>query len=137
MWGKWAKNFGPVQAVYQGAADKIMLYATDASKIDPDYNEGGGYSVLGMLHYYAPYIPFVLTWPSNEEALSYFKKAHSIAPTISNKYTLALAFYKKGNKAKSIVLLNQVQLMNPRKGKLIEDRNGKSLAADFLKEIQS
>jgi len=137
LWGKWAKNFGPVKAVYEGAAAKIMTYASDAAAIDPIYNDGGGYSVLGMLHFYAPYIPFVLTWPSNEEALTYFKKACSIASTISNKYCLAMAHYKNGNRNKAVQLLNESLSMKPRKDKLIEDRNRQSQARLFLADLMN
>ena len=40
-------------------------------EIDPYYENGAGYFLLGAVHYKAPYIPFILSWPNNNDALKY------------------------------------------------------------------
>ena len=49
-WGKWALVFGKSAAVKQGAAAKIRDYAQAVVLLNPKYDGGGGYRVLGRLH---------------------------------------------------------------------------------------
>jgi len=134
-WGKWAKNYGVIHAAYMGVAEKISIYASEVISIDPEYNDAGGLSILGMLHLYAPYIPFVLTWPSNDIALQNLQKAELSAPTIGNKYCLAQAYMKSGNEKKAKLILGNAAKLIPRKNKIVEDRNGLALVNEMLGDL--
>lgn len=136
-WGKWAKNFGAIQAVYKGAAQKILTYSKAVVRLDPDYNDAGGFNVLGLLHLYAPHIPFVLTWPSHDFALQNLKKAVELAPTIGNYYCLAQAYVKKGYSDQAETLLKKILTVKPRKNKIVEDKNGLAKAEEALVELIS
>ena len=37
-------------------------------ELDPDYKDGGGYFMLGVVHLRTPYVPFFLSWPDKDEA---------------------------------------------------------------------
>ena len=67
-WGKWALAFGKTAAVKQGAASKIRDYAQAVSLLDPAFDGGGGYRVLGRLHHHTPAIPFFTGWASRSQA---------------------------------------------------------------------
>ena len=59
-----------------------------------------------MLHISVPYVPFILTWPSNEEGLAILEKAYKIAPNnLYNKMYLSIALHKEGQPEKSKALL--------------------------------
>ena len=135
-WGKWAINFGPIQAAYKGAADKILRCAKDVVRLDSNYNDAGGFNMLRLLHLYAPYVPFVLTWPSSDFAFLNLSKAVSVAPTIGNNYCLAQAYIKSGQIQKAKDLLRKVLITKPRIDRIIEDRNGIAQAKESFKKLK-
>jgi len=135
QYGKWAKAYGPIKAAREGLADKVHKLAEDVVSIDPTYNEGGGYALLGLLHYHAPYIPFFLTWPDDEIALENLKKAMLAAPSPANKLCYARAIEDSGRHIESINLLKETIQMNARAEKLIEDRNSIAQAKELLTEL--
>ena len=135
LWGKWAKVYGAVPAAKQGVADRIRTLSESLIRLDPNYNEAGGYLILGMVHLHTPYIPFFLTWSSDKTALENIRKAAQLAPTISNNLCLANALIKAGNDSEALVLLKKIRQMQPRAEKLVEDRNGLKQAAELIAKI--
>lgn len=90
--GQWALSVGKVQAVTAGAAEFIRDNATTVIAIDPQFEDGGGYRVLGRLHDEAPEIPFLTGWVSREEALKNLRLAVSIdGKNFANRHFLAEA----------------------------------------------
>ncbi len=67
-WGEWALARGKVDAAKSGAAETIRDYALTVIGLDPDFEEGGGYRILGRLNDQAPWIPFITGWVSEDEA---------------------------------------------------------------------
>ncbi len=93
-WGKWALVFGKSAAARQGAAAKIRDYATAVVQIDPSFDEGGGYRVLGRLHHQTPSIPFITGWASRTDALKYLRLAVEKGPrNFVNRLYLAEAIW--------------------------------------------
>jgi len=93
-WGKWALVFGKTAAARQGAAAKIRDYATAVVQLDPSFDEGGGYRVLGRLHHQTPSIPFITGWASRSEALKNLRLAVEKAPrNFVNRLYLAEAIW--------------------------------------------
>jgi tetratricopeptide (TPR) repeat protein len=106
-WARWAEVYGIFAAARKGVANKVKYYGEKALELDPNYLDAGAYRLLGMLHFSVPKIPFFLTWPSKELALSYLEKANEIAPdNLYNKMYLAEVLYDfdKRERAKELLL---------------------------------
>ncbi|HEX7192735.1 MAG TPA: hypothetical protein VF381_14300 [Thermoanaerobaculia bacterium] len=84
-WGEWALAYGKMAAARQGAADRIKREATIAELVDPKMEGGAPSRVLGRLHNQTPHIPFILSWPSDKEAVRFLNESFKIDPT--NKIT--------------------------------------------------
>jgi len=101
-WGEWALAKGKLEAAKAGAAERIRDYALTVIGVDPDFEEGGGYRILGRLHDQAPWIPFVTGWVSEEEAVKYLRLAmDKDRRNFVNRHFLAEALYKGDAKAKA------------------------------------
>lgn len=133
--GKWAKINGVISAAKEGAADKIKTLSEEIIRLDPNYNDAGGYAILGLVHFHSPHIPFVLTWPSNKTALDNLQKAAQLSSTIGNNLCFAKALIKDGKKELATALLKKVSQMQPRPDRLVEDRNGLQQVNETLKNL--
>lgn len=123
-WGEWALSMGKIEAAKTGAAERIRDYALTVIGIDPQFEEGGGYRVLGRLNDEAPWIPFITGWVSREEAI----KALRLAMTVNdrnflNRHFLAEALYQgdEAEKAEAIRLEESVVADSPSPFHLVED----------------
>jgi hypothetical protein len=91
-WGEWSLAAGKLEAAKTGAATRIRDYAETLVALDPNFEEGGGYRVLGRLHHQAPRIPFVTSWISRSEALRNLRLALGTnARNFVNRHFLAEA----------------------------------------------
>ena len=79
-WGQWGLVTGKMEAARQGVASRVRDYCLALIELDPGFEEGGGYRILGRLHDRAPRIPFVTGWVSRDEGVRYLKLAASAAP---------------------------------------------------------
>ena len=92
-------------------------------QMDPKYSDGGGYFMLGAVHYKSPWIPFLLTWPDNDEAIKFFKLAVNTGQSrLVHKNYLANALNKSGNKSEAKKILEEVANSIPSVDFLVEDR---------------
>ncbi len=137
-WGKWALVFGKGAAARQGAAAKIRDYAAAVVALDPAWDEGGGYRVLGRLHHQTPSIPFVTGWASRTEALAALRRAVEIGPrNFVNRLYLAEAIwdYEKGRRDEARRMLEALVLEAPTPGLEVEDaraqEDARALLADW------
>jgi hypothetical protein len=125
-WGQWALATGKVEAAKTGAAERIREYALTVIALDPNFEEGGGYRVLGRLNDESPWIPFITGWVSRDEALRALRLAVQIEPrAIANQHYLAEALWK-GNaqeKAEAVKLEEAILTESPSPLHLIEDLN--------------
>ena len=95
------KEFTGISDPYEEPVDSEIII-----DLDPNYSNGGGYFMLGAVHFKSPYIPFILSWPSNDEALNFLTKAHETGKaTPTQTVYLARSFYKDKQKEKAIQLL--------------------------------
>ncbi len=135
--GKWAEAFGKVTAAKEGIADKLKEHCEQLIELDPNYRDGGGYRILGAVHFEAPYIPFFLTWPSNEEAVRLLKLSREINKMDPNtNLYLAKALHKEGEKEQAIKILEETVARPPRPEELVEDRYNIGQAQALLKQYQ-
>ncbi len=135
-WGQWALTQGKVEAVRKGAADKIRTYGLTVIGIDPEFEEGGGYRVVGRLNDQAPWIPFITGWVSREEALKYLRLAMTVnARNFSNRHFLAEALHHGGDakdQAEAVALEEALVADAPSPQKLVEELSMQELARQDL-----
>ncbi|HKF45519.1 MAG TPA: hypothetical protein VKG01_20680 [Thermoanaerobaculia bacterium] len=134
-WGQWSLVSGKLQAAKTGAAEKIRDDAEIVIAIDPEFEEGGGYRVLGRLHDQAPSIPFLTGWVSREKALENLRKAAAVGGRgFINRHFLAeaLASGTAAEKAEAIKLEEDLVADAPSPGRLIEDLTTQIAAAKNL-----
>ena len=120
--GSWAEVYGILTAAREGVADQMKDHAMKIIALDPEYEDGGGYLMLGAVHYKSPYIPFILSWPDNEEAVKWLQKAFTTGEaTPVQKVYLAQALYKEKQRNKAITILQEVSNMTPSLVKPVSD----------------
>lgn len=123
-WGQWALSMGKIEAAKTGAADMIREYALTVIALDPKFEEGGGYRILGRLNDEAPWIPFVTGWVSRDEALKSLRLAVQTDPqNIANRHYLAEALSKgdAAEKAEAVSLEDAVVNSTPSPLHIVED----------------
>jgi hypothetical protein len=121
--GKWAEHSGVLAAAESRIPDKIRENAEEIIRIAPDYDQGAGYYLLGAIHFRAPYIPFLLSWPDNRKAIANLKKALEMnADSLGTKLILAQALLRQNDREPAMALLEDVTRQTPKKSRLLEDR---------------
>jgi len=136
-WGKWALVFGKSAAVKQGAAAKIRDYAQAVILLDPVYDGGGGYRVLGRLHHQTPAVPFFTGWASRGEALRNLRLAVEAGPrNLVGRQFLAEAMwdYESSRRAEARTMLEKILAETPDPDTLVEDRKTQEEARQLLKD---
>lgn len=135
--GSWAEVYGILTAAKEGVADQMREHALKIIELDHEYEDGGGYLSLGAVHYKSPYIPFFLSWPDNDVAIKWLKKANETgeAKPVQKVY-LAKALYKNKEKSSAIFLLEDVTNMTPTKVESLADWEQIKKARILLKEYR-
>jgi hypothetical protein len=135
-WGKWALAFGKSAAVRQGAAAKIRDYAQAVILLDPAYDGGGGWRILGRLHHQTPSVPFLTGWASRKEALRNLRLAVAASPrNFLGREFLAEAIwdYEPEKRSEARALLQGVVDDTPPPDVLVESRRAQEDAAAKLR----
>ena len=82
--------------------------------LDPGYEDGAGYFMLGAVHYKSPYIPFLLSWPNNKDALKWLEMSYNTGDAkLAQGVYLAQSLYKDGQKNEAINLLDEISKSTP------------------------
>jgi hypothetical protein len=134
-WGQWALARGKEEATKLGAADKIRNNATILVALDPRFEEGGGYRVLGRLHDQAPRMVAQTDWISREEALRNLRLAiQTDAGNFANRLFLAeaLASGSPAERAEAVRLAKELAADAPSPSRLIEELRIQEQAARDL-----
>ncbi len=131
--GSWSEVYGIFAAAKEGVADLMREHSEKIIELDSEYSNGGGYFMLGAVHFKSPYIPFILSWPSNDEALKFLTKAFETGTvTPSQTVYLARALHKDGQKEKAKKLLLDLIAMPLSEDEPVEDFEQQSDAKGFL-----
>ena len=134
--GSWAQVYGILAAAREGVSDLMRVHSEKIIELDPLYRNGGGYFMLGAVHYKSPYIPFLLSWPDNDEAIKYLQMAIETGKAEMNQKTyLAQAINKAGQKEKAIKLLTEVINTGPDPATLVEDLDDIEEARQLLENF--
>lgn len=123
-WGQGALVSGKLKAVRTGAAEKIRDDASTVITLDPEFEEGGGYRILGRLHHQAPKIPFLTFWVSQGKALENLRRAVAVNErSFVNRHFLAEALADGGpaDRAEAVRIEEKLAADAPSPGHLVED----------------
>ncbi len=123
-WGQWSLLAGNVRAARTGAATKIRDDSMTVIALDPDFEDGGGYRILGRLHHRAPRIPYLTGWVSRAEAVRNLRLAVRTSPrNFVNRHFLAEALADGGAAEKVEAGQIEQDLVSdaPSPGHLVED----------------
>jgi len=133
--GSWAEVYGTMAAAKEGVAGLMRDHAKKIIEVDPNYSNGGGYFMLGAVHFKSPYIPFILSWPSNDLAVKNLKKAFKTGnATPSQTVYLAQALYKDGEKNKAKSYLRELLKKPLSQNEKVEDYDQHEIAKSLLEE---
>lgn len=134
-WGEWGLLAGRYRAARAGAATKVRDYAATVIALDPSFEEGGGYRILGRLHHRAPRVPYVTGWVSRGEAVENLRLAVKVAPrNFVNRHFLAEALAEQGRagRAEAIRIEKGILADTPSPDHLVEDA---SIQAEARKNL--
>ena len=133
--GSWSEVYGIITAAREGVAERMKEHSEIIITLDPEYENGGGYFMLGAVHFKSPYIPFLLSWPDNDDAIKYLTKALNIGEATPNqKVYLAQAMYKDGQKSRAIDMLKEIAKMKTSAEEIVRDWEQIELAEQVLSE---
>jgi hypothetical protein len=123
-WGAWSRNAGLLSAVPQGVANRIHRYTLITIALEPEYDEGGAFRLLGRLHAELPRVPFVSGWIDRGESIPLLERAYAMAPANpGNRLLLAITLLDLAPERhrEALDLLKQVEGLTPRTSMRIED----------------
>lgn len=138
VWGVWGEEYGILKAAREGVAGKIKELCEKVNEIDPNFDEAGGYRVLGRVYFKAPKIPLILGWPSKKKAVEILEQGFKIAPdNLNTKQFLAEALHSQGQKDRAIQLLKEILAVQETVEGIAEDavikHDAKALLAEWEK----
>ena len=139
-WGEWGLARGKFAAARSGAAARVRDLSQTVIEIDPLFEEGAGYRILGRLHSEAPSIVFITGWVSREKALQNLRRAHQIAPSHpTNSFFLAEAIldHDPAHRDEAVRLLEQCSASSPRPDFMLEDAKYARVARKRLEELRA
>jgi hypothetical protein len=135
-WGQWAVARGKEEATRLGAAQRIRTYAMVLIELDPDFEDGGGYRILGRLHDRAPRMQSETEWVSREEALRNLRLAARMdSANFANRLYLAeaLAPGSATERAEAVRIAESLVSDAPSPTRIVEDLRLQKEAAEDLR----
>lgn len=138
-WGSWSRTVGTLSAVRQGAANRIHRYALVTAELEPEYEEGGVFRLLGSLHAGLPRVPFVSSWVDRDQSIPLLERAYAMAPTHpGNGLLLATTLLElaPSRRAEAVDLLQQINTLPRRREMHIEDLAIRKQARDRLDAVR-
>ena len=134
--GSWAQVYGILTAAREGVSDLMKTHSEKIIELNPEYQNGGGYFMLGAVHFKSPYIPFLLSWPDNDDAIKYLQLSVDTGNAEMNqKNYLAQALSKDGRDKKARALLEEVLNTEPSTTTLVEDLDDIEEARQLLEDL--
>jgi tetratricopeptide (TPR) repeat protein len=138
-WGQWALTAGKLAAARKGAGGHIRDYSQRVVDLDPSFEQGGGYLILGRLHDQSPRIPFLTGWVSRPKAVAYLREALAQGPhNTVNQFFLAEALldHQPDRKEEARLLLTQCAAAVPRPEYQVEDAHYSELSRRRLADLR-
>lgn len=127
--GKYGSAKGVMESL--SLVDPIKENMAKVIELDPGYDEGGAYSVLGRMYYKLP----GLFGGDNDKSIELLQKSIKMGPKRYNRYVfLAETYISEGEDEKAKDLLNQVLNATPKPGMEADLARDKADAQRLLKE---
>jgi tetratricopeptide (TPR) repeat protein len=79
-WGAWSRDVGLLNAVREGAANRVHDYAALSAALEPAYERAGAHRLLSRLHAKLPRVPLVSGWVDRDRAIPEAERALEVAP---------------------------------------------------------
>ena len=112
------------------------MQSEEIIKINPEYQDGGGYFMLGAIHHRSPNIPFFLSWPNNQQAIKYLELAVETGKQkLNQKVYLAQALIKDDQIDKAKEILIEVSNSQPESSNFTEDTYEIHKATSLLEDL--
>ncbi|HRU40038.1 MAG TPA: hypothetical protein P5511_09180, partial [Candidatus Goldiibacteriota bacterium] len=103
--GRYSELIDLMEAATSGYAGRIKDMAEKLYSVDPEFGGGSAAYTLGRLHYKAPNIIFILTWPDKRLSKKYFEEFLSKSPgSLYGKIFLADTLWELGEKERAVRL---------------------------------
>lgn len=135
--GRWAQEVGVMKAARAHVASEIKEIAEWIMAHDPNYDEAGAYRILGTMNIELPRIPFLLSWPSDDDGLKLLAEAYRLSPShYGNCLRYARALRKEGQDDKALTILLAIKDGQPREKTYIEDLQNLQEAKKLLAELE-
>ena len=116
VWGRFGELMNPMEAASSGLAGKMKGYAERIIEIDPSFKDYAAYASLGRLHFKAPNIIFILTWPDKKKSKEYLEVYFEKNPdSLLAKHFLADTLWDVDEKERSKKLF--LEVINSKPGK--------------------
>ncbi|MCA1581570.1 MAG: hypothetical protein LC796_09300 [Acidobacteria bacterium] len=121
-WGQWSLASGKMKAARKRAARRIRDDCLTLIALDPAFEEGGGYRILGRVHDQAPKVPLLTGWVSRAEALRLLRRAIAAAPrNFVNRHFLAEALARSGARNEAVAIEEGIVADAPGPSHLVEE----------------
>lgn len=123
----WAREYGPFQAVKEGAAKKVRDLSTEAEN----------WQFLGRAHQLLPYIPILLNWPDKELADKYLSLSHKQHPEeINTSLFLAELRFDQKRYGEALKLVEEALGRGVRESFVVEDKRTRWKLKDLRAKIR-
>ncbi|MEO5763109.1 MAG: hypothetical protein ABIR28_12440 [Vicinamibacteria bacterium] len=139
-WGEWALVRGKMASVKSGIAGRLRDLSQTVIDLDPLFEDGAGYRLLGRLHAEAPRIPFITGWVSHDKGVALLGKSYRANP--HHPVTLyflgeAILDYEPEKRAEGLQMLEQCAALTPRPDTALEDARYIHMAAKRIESEKS
>jgi tetratricopeptide (TPR) repeat protein len=139
-WGEWAQERSGLGAAKSGAAARIRDLAQTVIDLDPAFERGGGYRVLGRLHDRAPRVPFITGWVSHKKGVELLERSLAQDPdnSVSQLFLAeALLNHAPQRREEAARLLHSCAEAAPRPQYAVEDAYFATLARARLSALRA
>lgn len=134
--GQWGDSMGVLRAAKEGVVDMVKEQMEVLIKLDPEFRNGIGERALAVLNLRIPKIPFILSWPDKNKALSMTNDVINRYPNdIGNNYYHAEALVENGKEEEAKNYLMKALSMNPDPENLLEEKHYHVEARKLLKQL--
>jgi len=120
--GRYSELIDLMEAATSGYAGKIRQLAETLYAEAPEFNSRAAAYTLGRLHYKAPNIIFILTWPDKKLSKKYLEEFLEKNPdSVSGRMFLADTLWELGEKDRAAALYREAANTKPRPSEYFED----------------
>jgi hypothetical protein len=135
LWGRYGELIDTMEAATSGIAGKIKDNAEKIYAIDKTFKNYVASKVLGRLHFKAPNIIFIMTWPDKNLSKKYLEEYMAANPgSNTGKFYLADTLWDLGEKDRATALYKEVMAAAPAVTNYFEDLSLKETVAARMKE---